>query len=152
MWTLPGAPGGDDRCSRCGNVRAEHEFAVLKTGHRSGVCRPCVRERKNRSAHGLAHVDAVAVNRATEQAPDPGPAVTLRSRLAMLRRRGETFEDAWPVAVRMAVAGLPQSEQASWRTAFEATRGAWHRAFRRQDTAENPLFVGEPEHREHIAA
>jgi hypothetical protein len=49
--------------------------------------------------------------------------------LAAARRRGETFEDAWPAAVSRATAGQRTDERQAWSAALAATRGAWEAAW-----------------------
>jgi hypothetical protein len=60
------------------------------------------------------------------------PAVRLAQDLADARRRGETFADAWTVAVKRATAGLRTDERTAWKGALADTRPAWLAAWERR--------------------
>jgi len=85
-------------------------------------------------------------------------AAALRLDLDDARRRGETFEDAWPAAVSRATAGQRRDEADAWSTALAATRDAWSTAWHREAAttaqralhavAVDPERVALPEHGE----
>lgn len=56
----------------------------------------------------------------------------LRQDLADARRRGETFESAWTLALKRATAGQRRDERALWRAALADTREAWLAAWERR--------------------
>lgn len=53
------------------------------------------------------------------------PAAQLVELLALARRTGATFPEAWPAAVARALAGAEADEQEEWLEALEGTRAAW---------------------------
>lgn len=55
--------------------------------------------------------------------------------LAAARRRGEQFETAWPVAVKLAVAGQRADERTAWRAALADTRPTWESAWQRRSAS-----------------
>jgi hypothetical protein len=69
------------------------------------------------------------------------PAERLRQDLADAHRRGETFEAAWPVGVKRAVAGQRRDERDAWTTALHATRDAWATAFERRPATRAQVAV-----------
>jgi hypothetical protein len=69
---------------------------------------------------------------ASEPRPSQMPAVRLRLELVSARRSGATFAEAWPDAVEAAVADEGRG-RANWIEVFGGTRGAWERAYRRDE-------------------
>lgn len=149
-WSLNGDPPPPEAgraCVRCQRLLSVEDFPMGRRG-RSSTCQPCTERRERlRQDGGLQSV--AAANQAVDYAPDPGPARALRQELERRRDQGELWEQAWPAAQKTALADLPTAERKSWRSAFKATRGAWHRGYLGRDVAEHPLFLRE---RERVAA
>lgn len=153
-WTLAAAPPPPETrraCVRCQRLIAIEDFPLGRRG-RSSSCQPCAERRERlRQDGGLRSV--AETNQAVSYSPDPEPARRLREHLTSMRRRGAPFEEAWRVALGATLAGVDEkTEWASWRSAFQATRRAWHRAYAGHQVAVTPLFVVEPETRERQAA
>jgi hypothetical protein len=62
------------------------------------------------------------------------PPTILLEELAEGRRRGFSFDEAWLVAIPRALAVCETHLDQNWPTALAATRYAWRRAYRRQET------------------
>jgi len=60
------------------------------------------------------------------------PATVLLERLADARRRGGSFEEAWPDALRSAVEAASGRERREWRAVLEAMVDVWRGAFERR--------------------
>jgi hypothetical protein len=58
------------------------------------------------------------------------PAILLRLELISARRAGARFEEAWPDAVKAAIANEGRG-RANWIEVFSGTRGAWEAAYER---------------------
>jgi hypothetical protein len=63
----------------------------------------------------------------------PYPPSTLLRALENSRLGGSKFEIAWPPALADALDGQLKSDRQLWRKAFTDTRGAWQRAYDRED-------------------
>jgi hypothetical protein len=64
-----------------------------------------------------------------DRVSDPAPARRLAAQLAMHRRAGTTFGEAWAVALEDAVRELSGEDARQWRKAFRWTREAWHASY-----------------------
>lgn len=72
------------------------------------------------------------------------PAAVLAEQLAVARRRGESFEDAWPDALAAALAVAPvKSEREEWTGVLTGMVDRWRAAFERvpADRRERSLAI-----------
>jgi hypothetical protein len=61
------------------------------------------------------------------------PASVLREQLATARREGLDFDAAWPAALAVALAAMPQSRvRSEWARALADIAPVWRRAFERR--------------------
>jgi len=65
------------------------------------------------------------------------PSATLSKKLAEARRQGESFQDAWPVALEAALAGEPNRRQrGEWQMIFTDQVDVWRGAYERHGPAD----------------
>ena len=137
-------------CSKCSRDLPLSEFNRTARGRlgREAECRACKLKGRHRSELIAARPDSPeAVNQAVDEAPDRKPAVTLREELERRRCEGRPWSSAWPLSVSAAVRAQPPVEAASWRRAFNDTKGAWHGSYTGTPwpVAVRPLFVPDDE-------
>ena len=79
--------------------------------------------------------------------PDRAPARRMRAGLAVLRRAGLPFDDAWDLATGFATHDLTAGERRSWSQALDITRTSWCKGYERTDVcaAFALLYAVEPE-------
>jgi len=64
------------------------------------------------------------------------PPAVLAQQLAEARRRGELFEQAFPVALAAALAGEPGREQRAWEAVLMDHADVWRGAYERHGPAD----------------
>jgi hypothetical protein len=60
-----------------------------------------------------------------------GPLTRLLATLVAERRCGADFEEAWPAAMREALAGVGGAERSNWTAALNGTMRAWEASYER---------------------
>ncbi len=121
-------------CTRCAIEKPLQAFPVNRRCRqgRATQCLACDNERKRRNELIARDPESTpAVNALVDSAPDPRPAIALREELRRQRDRDRPWQSAWPVAVSVALRGLPPTEAVSWRIVFSSTRAHWHANYQR---------------------
>jgi hypothetical protein len=73
---------------------------------------------------------------------DVTPAETLAQLLADARRRGELFEQAFPAALEVALAGEPgRRERQEWQAVFTDQVDVWRGAFERRPADQSGIAL-----------